>query len=210
MLSQYTMPAVPAHERPGQTKMRVSMDTPIRSNQALLEQLKHGLKPDYLMFWGHQPTRDGRISQSCFSQWFDAGLELDGIQYPSAEHFMMAGKALLFGDQETHERILKAVTPADVKQLGREVRGFDDARWTEARLDIVVQGNLAKFSQHPALGEYLLSTGDQVLVEASPVDRIWGIGLAADDARASRPEQWRGLNLLGYALMEVRERLRIG
>ncbi|MCY7260528.1 MULTISPECIES: NADAR family protein [Pseudomonas chlororaphis group] len=184
------------------------MDTPIRSNQALLEQIKHGLKPDYLMFWGHQPTRDGRPSPSCFSQWFAVGFEIEGIHYPSAEHFMMAGKALLFDDRETHGRILKAVTPADVKQLGREVRGFDDTQWQAARFDIVVQGNLAKFSQHSALGEYLLSTRDQVLVEASPVDRIWGIGLAAEDAKASRPEQWRGLNLLGYALMEVRDRLR--
>ncbi len=187
--------------------MRVSMDTPIRSNQDLLGQLQRGLKPDYLMFWGHQPPRDGRVSQSCFSQWFDAGFEIDGIHYPTAEHYMMAGKALLFDDQQTHGRILKATTPADVKQLGREVRGFDDTQWQAARFDIVVRGNLAKFSQHQALGEYLLSTRDQVLVEASPVDRIWGIGLAADDAKASRPEQWRGLNLLGYALMEVRDRL---
>ncbi|MGC5699490.1 NADAR family protein [Pseudomonas sp. NFXW11] len=183
------------------------MDTPIRSNQALLEQIKRGLKPDYLMFWGHQPTRDGRISASCFSQWFDTGFEIDGIHYPTAEHYMMAGKALLFDDQQTHARIIKAVAPADVKQLGREVRGFDDARWSEERMAIVVRGNLAKFSQHQALGEYLLSTRDQVLVEASPVDRIWGIGLAADDVKAEQPEKWRGLNLLGYALMEVRDRL---
>lgn len=184
------------------------MDTPIRSNQALLEQIKQGLKPDYLMFWGHQPPRDGRISPSCFSQWFATGFELDGIHYPTAEHYMMAGKALLFDDQQTHARIIQAVAPADVKQLGREVRGFDDARWTEARFAIVVRGNLAKFSQHQALGDYLLSTGKQVLVEASPVDRIWGIGLAADDAKAAQPAKWRGLNLLGYALMEVRDRMR--
>ncbi|KAF0867382.1 NADAR family protein [Pseudomonas sp. LD120] len=184
------------------------MDTPIRSNQALLEQIKHGLKPDYLMFWGHQPARDGRITQSCFSQWFAAGFEIAGIHYASAEHFMMAGKALLFDDPQTHARILQAATPVEVKQLGREVRNFDDAQWQAARFDIVVQGNLAKFSQHPALNEYLLSTLDQVLVEASPVDRIWGIGLAADDTRARQPASWRGLNLLGYALMEVRDRLR--
>ncbi|MGZ0704738.1 NADAR family protein [Pseudomonas piscis] len=184
------------------------MGTPIRSNQALLEQLQRGLKPDYLMFWGHQPPRDGRVSQSCFSQWFATGFELDGIHYPTAEHYMMAGKALLFDDQQTHARIIQAVAPADVKQLGREVRGFDDARWTEARFAIVVRGNLAKFSQHQALGDYLLSTGKQVLVEASPVDRIWGIGLAADDAKAAQPAKWRGLNLLGYALMEVRDRMR--
>lgn len=187
--------------------MRVSMDTPIRSNQDLLEQLQRGLKPDYLMFWGHQPPRDGRVSQSCFSQWFDAGFEVEGVHYPTAEHFMMAGKALLFEDHETHARILQAGPPAYAKHLGREVRDFDDARWQAARFDIVVQGNLAKFSQHPELGHFLRCTRHKVLVEASPVDRVWGIGLAADDAKAERPEQWRGLNLLGYALMEVRDRL---
>ena len=181
---------------------------PIRSVEQLLQQLQQGLKAEYLMFWGHQAPRDGRVTQSCFSQWFAAGFTLDGIDYPSAEHFMMAGKALLFDDQPTHARILKAVTPADVKQLGREVRGFDDARWNAARFEIVVQGNLAKFSQHPALADYLLATGDKVLVEASPVDRVWGIGLAADDKKATQPERWRGLNLLGFVLMEVRDRLR--
>ncbi|MCU7647871.1 NADAR family protein [Pseudomonas piscis] len=183
------------------------MDTPLRSNRDLLEQLQRGRKPDYLMFWGHQPPRNGRVSSSCFSQWFAAGFEVDGTHYPTAEHFMMAGKALLFDDQETHARILKAGPPAYAKRLGREVRGFDDARWQAARFDIVVQGNLAKFGQNPELGHFLQCTRKKILVEASPVDRIWGIGLAADDAMATRPDRWRGLNLLGYALMEVRDRL---
>jgi ribA/ribD-fused uncharacterized protein len=87
------------------------------------------------------------------------------------------------------------------------VRGFDADRWDAARWEIVVRGNLAKFRQNPELGAFLANTGDRVLVEASPVDRIWGIGLAEDDARAQDPERWRGINLLGFALMEARARL---
>ena len=87
------------------------------------------------------------------------------------------------------------------------MRGFDEARWSAARREIVLLGNLKKFQQNPPLAKFLLSTGSCVLVEASPVDRVWGIGLAADDERAANPLQWRGENLLGFALMEVRDRL---
>ena len=183
---------------------------PVRSVEQLLGQLQQGFKPEYLMFWGHQPARDGRVTHSCFSQWFPTPFEVDGVNYASAEHFMMAGKARLFDDAQTLERILIAATPADAKQLGRQVQGFDGAHWDAACFDIVVRGNLAKFGQHPALGEFLMATGEQVLVEASPVDRIWGIGLAAEDKKASQPEKWRGLNLLGFALMEVRSALLAG
>lgn len=183
---------------------------PVRSVEQLLGHLQQGFKPEYLMFWGHQPARDGRVTPSCFSQWFPTPFEVDGVSYASAEHYMMAGKARLFDDAQTLERILVAPTPADAKQLGRQVQGFDGAQWDAACFDIVVRGNLAKFSQHPALGEFLLATGEQVLVEASPVDRIWGIGLAAEDKKASQPEKWRGLNLLGFALMEVRSALLAG
>lgn len=93
------------------------------------------------------------------------------------------------------------------KAFGREVRGFDEKAWTEHRLEIVVAGNTAKFSQHEELGRFLVETGDRVLVEASPLDRVWGIGLTADDPRASDPAQWLGLNLLGVALTEVRSKL---
>lgn len=120
---------------------------------------------------------------------------------------MMAGKARLFGDEESVPGILAARTPAEAKKRGRLVRGFDDAAWTAARFELVVDGNVAKFGQDPALRDYLLGTRDRVLVEASPVDRVWGIGLAADDERAADPARWRGLNLLGFALMEARERL---
>ena len=94
------------------------------------------------------------------------------------------------------------------KKLGRQVRNFDHARWEAARFDIVVRGNTAKFVQNEPLQSFLFGTGRRVLVEASPVDRIWGIGLAADDPRAMHPEQWRGLNLLGFALMAVRDVLQ--
>jgi ribA/ribD-fused uncharacterized protein len=98
--------------------------------------------------------------------------------------------------------------PWAAKQLGRRVRGFVEKQWIDARYSFVVRGNLAKFTQNPPLGEFLVKTARTVLVEASPVDRIWGIGLAADDERAVNPEQWRGLNLLGFALMEVRQKLQ--
>jgi ribA/ribD-fused uncharacterized protein len=133
---------------------------------------------------------------------------VDGLVYPSAEHFMMAGKAQLFGDPETAERIRQAPHPGAAKALGRQVAGFSEERWVERRFELVVTGNLAKFGQHADLRHFLLGTGDRVLVEASPQDRVWGIGLAADDERAASPQQWPGLNLLGFALMEVRDRLQ--
>ncbi len=179
----------------------------LRSVEDLLHALEAGATPKYVLFWGHQPKADGSIGKGCFSQWFETSFQLDGQTYLTAEHFMMAEKARLFGDGETRANILAARTPAEAKKLGRGVKGFDDARWEQTRFDIVVRANEAKFSQHPALRDYLLTTGDRVLVEASPVDRIWGIGLAANDERALEPRAWCGLNLLGFALMEVRARL---
>jgi hypothetical protein len=141
------------------------------------------------------------------SQWWPVTFTVDGVSYPSAEHWMMAGKARLFGDEEGLAAVLRAASPGAVKAAGRKVCGFDEERWAAACYDIVVAGNLAKFGQHPDLRDFLLSTGEKVLVEASPYDRIWGIGMAATNADVERPSAWRGLNLLGFALMEVRERL---
>lgn len=181
---------------------------PPQSTEDLLHAMAQGLAPRFLPFWGHQPAADGAIGKSCLSQWFEAGFEVEGQHYPTAEHCMMAGKARLFGDAAALAAILRSRTPGEAKKLGRGIQGFDEAAWTAARFGIVVQANAAKFSQHPELARYLLSTGERVLVEASPVDTLWGIGLAADDARASDPRQWRGLNLLGFALMQVRAQLR--
>lgn len=179
-----------------------------RSADELRSLIENGAQPRYLPFWGHRPPASGGVGKGCLSQWWPAAFTVDGLAYPSAEHFMMAGKALLFGDAETAARIREAPHPAAAKALGRQVRGFREERWAEHRFALVVTGNLAKFGQHRDLREFLLGTGDQVLVEASPRDRIWGIGLAAADERALSPGRWRGLNLLGFALMEVRHRLR--
>ena len=175
---------------------------------SLLRAVRCGERPRYLFFWGHQPLPGGEIGKPCLSQWWSAPFVVENQRYATAEHFMMAEKARLFGDEEIRSLILKAASPSATKRLGRAVRGFDTQQWEEARFGIVVRGNQAKFGQNPDLGAFLLGTGDRVLVEASPVDRIWGIGLSADDPRAEDPEQWRGLNLLGFALMEVRRLLR--
>lgn len=162
----------------------------------------------YLFFWGHQPERDGSVGAGCLSQWWPAPFTIDGREYATAEHWMMWSKAMLFADAENAARVLDVTHPNEAKSLGRRVRGFDEQLWTERRYDIVVAGSVAKFGQNRELGRFLLGTGDRVLVEASPLDRIWGIGLAAADPRAQDPEQWLGLNLLGKALMETRAILR--
>jgi ribA/ribD-fused uncharacterized protein len=116
-------------------------------------------------------------------------------------------KATLFGDRPMAERILAAPHPRAAKMLGGRVEGFDQQTWNAHRSDIVVAGNVAKFAQHADLREFLLGTGRRILVEASPMDRIWGIGLTRDDPAAADPAQWRGLNLLGFALMQARKTL---
>ncbi|WP_189132971.1 NADAR family protein [Wenjunlia tyrosinilytica] len=162
---------------------------------------------EYLLFWGHRPQRDGSVGPGCLSQWWPSPFEVEGTRYATAEHWMMAGKARLFRDEEALGRVLEAPHPGAAKSEGRSVRGFDEQTWRAHRYELVVRGSEAKFAARPELRAFLLGTAPRVLVEASPVDRIWGIGLAADDERASDPQRWRGLNLLGFALMEARARL---
>ena len=183
---------------------------PPKSVDELEAAIAGGFEPKYVFFWGHQPSSGGRVTKACFSQWWEGPFSADGIEYRTAEHFMMASKARLFGDAVTLERILAAPHPKQAKDLGRSVAGFDEAVWLAHRFEYVVAGNLAKFSQNPELADFLLGTGKRVLVEASPVDRIWGIGLAADSPDAGWPDRWKGLNLLGFALMEVRYQLSRG
>jgi ribA/ribD-fused uncharacterized protein len=178
-----------------------------RSADQLCRLIRDGAQPKYLLFWGHRAPVGGGVGPGCLSQWWPAEFTVDGLVYPSAEHFMMTAKALLSGDEEMAAQIREAPHPGAAKKLGRQVRGFQEQSWEAHRFDIVVTGNMAKFGQHPDLQAFLLGSGDRVLVEASPQDRIWGIGLAARDERAASPDQWLGLNLLGFALMEVRQRL---
>ncbi|WP_307677584.1 NADAR family protein [Streptomyces sp. V4I2] len=180
----------------------------ITSWEALTSEVRSGAKVKYLHFWGHRPRPDGQVGASCLSQWWPSPFTVDGVAYRTAEHWMMASKARLFGDPEAERAAVEARSPAQAKKAGRLVRGFDDAVWERERYGIVVEGSVHKFAAHADLREFLLGTGNRVLVEASPLDRIWGIGLAADDERAGNPELWRGPNLLGFALMEARGRLR--
>ena len=167
-----------------------------------------GPEASFLFFWGHTPKTAGAVDKSCLSNWFPAPFELEGLSYATTEHYMMAEKARVFGDQEMSAEIIACPTPGDAKRCGRRVSGFDDAVWKIHRFEIVVRGNVEKFRQNDGLRDFLLATGDAVLVEASPRDRIWGIGLGQSNPKAQDPSTWRGLNLLGFALMEARQRLR--
>lgn len=161
----------------------------------------------YIYFWGHTNRNKDEVGKQCFSQWYPAPFEVDGDRFLTSEHWMMAQKALLFDDQEIYDKILEAPSPKYVKGLGRQVRGFKQDIWEENRYRIVCEGNFYKFSQNLELKWFLLGTGKRVIVEASPVDKIWGIGLAEKDRKIHDVNQWDGLNLLGFALMEVRDQL---
>ncbi len=161
----------------------------------------------FVFFWKHTPEPDGRISETCLSQWWSCRFSADGTEYSCAEQFMMAEKARMFGDREMLKKILEAVHPKEMKAYGRAVRNFDKERWDGACYEIVKRGNEAKFSQNPDLWEYLKGTRNRILVEASPRDQIWGIGMGKSNPDAQNPLKWRGTNLLGFALTEVRDQL---
>lgn len=152
---------------------------------------------NHVFFWG-----------GIYSQWHKAPMTIDGVEYNCCEQYMMHQKALLFGDEDTAEEIMEARDPKEQKALGRKVKGFDSNRWDEACISIVYKGNLAKFSQNPSLKKELLETGDRILVEASPVDKIWGIGLADDAAGIDDPSNWKGKNLLGWSITLVKKHLQ--
>ena len=173
--------------------------------ETLQKYISNGKKVKYLYFWGDKKIGKS-ITKASLSQWYDSPFEHNGILYLTAEHFMMAQKAKLFGDKQTLKKILDSTTPALAKKFGREVKGFREEVWEKKRFEIVVAGNMLKF-QEPKLKAFLLNTSGRVLVEASPVDKIWGVGLAEDDKNIHNPFNWRGLNLLGFALMRVREQI---
>jgi ribA/ribD-fused uncharacterized protein len=175
----------------------------------ILDRCDRGEALDYLFFWSHRSNPDGSIGKTCFSQWFEASFEIDGIRYPTAEHYMMASKARLFDDRIILAEILAAKHPREAQKLGQKIKNFQEEVWQTHRFQIVVAGNIAKFKQNHPLKEFILGTQDKILVEASPDDRIWGIGLAADNPHIENPHLWQGTNLLGFALMEVRSILTL-
>lgn len=160
-------------------------------------------KADLLFFFGH----DNGVSEDCFSQWYKAPFMSKDHKFPTAEHYMMARKAALFGDTRSLEKILCANSPEEARRLGRGVRDFDQKIWDDNKVGIVTKGNRLKFAAHPDLAFYLLRTSKFVLVEANPNDKVWGIGLGANDPRAFDPKTWEGENLLGFILMDLRDKL---
>ncbi|WP_307472888.1 NADAR family protein [Paenibacillus harenae] len=159
----------------------------------------------FVFFWGHTPPKDDSIDKSCFSQWWMSPFEVEGTEYSCAEQFMMSEKARLFGDDEMLDAILKAKHPKEMKGYGRGVRNFDKDTWDNECYDIVKRGSFAKFLQSPKLGDYLKSTKNRIIVESSPRDCIWGIGMSQSNPDVENPVKWRGRNLLGFALTEVRD-----
>jgi ribA/ribD-fused uncharacterized protein len=156
------------------------------------------MNENYEFFWNGE-----------FSQWYPCKFKDDtGKIFVTAEQFMMHHKALTFGDAEIAELILKTNNPKDQKALGRQVKNFDADKWNSVAKDIVYQGNQYKFTQNPVLLDVLLSTGNKTIVEASPYDRIWGIGLGEEQARITPPEQWLGTNWLGEVLTKLRDDLK--
>lgn len=204
------------------------------SRDELRQRWQNGERFTFLFFYGHKPPPSG-VDESCFSQWFARPFFIDDIQYDTAEHWMMAEKARLFEDDAMLESILHSTSPREAKSFGRKVQNFDANVWDQHKFDIVVRGNLAKFSQHDDLRDYLLATvaysdasrsgaellrekpasydlpksSSVVLVEAAGRDVIWGIGLGKNNPKAQNPMTWRGKNLLGFALTVVRERLSV-
>jgi ribA/ribD-fused uncharacterized protein len=170
--------------------------------------------PDaFIGFEGHEVVISDRFvmfwnTPSPFDQWTIARFLVDGVEYVCPEQYMMASKARLFGDSEIERQILSTESPKEHKRLGRAVRGFDESVWNESRCKIVRTANMAKFSQNLELKKLLLETGDRDFVEASPFDKIWGIGLTANKPAAYDRSTWKGLNLLGDILNDVRLSLK--
>ncbi len=155
------------------------------------------IREDFVFFWNGP-----------FSQWYRAGFQLNGREFVCAEQYMMFCKALLFGDQDVASRILASRSAREQKALGRQVHGFDESTWQMFREGIVFSGNLAKFTQNDDLRRQMVATGSRILVEASPKDTVWGVGLAEDDPHILDRSNWRGHNLLGEILMRVRKCVR--
>ena len=155
-------------------------------------------KSDFVLFWG-----------GTYSQWCPSVFVIDGVEYNTAEQYMMAKKALLFGDYDSLREIMVEKSPALQKAMGKKVKGFNKVKWETYCRDYVYDANYAKFTQNPKMLKELMATGDKEIVEASPEDTIWGIGLHETNPLAWDKATWKGTNWLGEAIMRVRAKLLI-
>ncbi|MBI9010543.1 MAG: NADAR family protein [Tenericutes bacterium] len=178
------------------------------SVQYVQKELENTRRMEFLFFWGHEKLKDGEITKSCLSQWWKSKFSIDTYTYCCMEQYLMASKARLFNDEKTLEKIMKSSNPKKIKALGRRVKNFKEEIWKDRRYSIIVNGNLSKFLQNQKLLNYLLDTQDKILVEANPYDKIGGVGMAADNNKIINPLNWKGENLIGFALMDVRDELR--
>lgn len=152
----------------------------------------------------HNPDEDNGY----LSNWYPSPFTVDGVAFSSMEQFMMYRKAICFGDEAVAAQILSTSDVAEIKLLGRQVSNYDESMWNGIRQIVVYEGLLAKFSQNEELKTKLKATGNAVLAECAVKDHIWGIGLSMKDPDRLNKAKWNGQNLLGYALMMVRERLQ--
>ncbi|KAH7823109.1 putative NADAR family protein [Monocercomonoides exilis] len=182
------------------TSSSISSTLSPRNVHELIERCDKGQEFSYIFFW-----KESEDPYGIFAQWFTSPFVVDSIRYNTAEHWMMAEKARLFNDDVSLQNILKASTPRKAKELGRGVKNFNGTVWEQKKFDIVYQGNLHKFSQHPELKALLMETKSSIIVEASPLDAIWGIKMAASNPKATNPHEWKGENVLGFAIMAVRD-----
>lgn len=155
-------------------------------------------------FW--KPYGKG-MGPHVFCQWYNCKFSDNEHTYTCTEQYMMFKKAQLFGDLIVGEKILNETDPDKMRKFGREIKNFDDKTWNKNKYSIVYLGNYLKFSQNEQLKQYILSTKKTVLVEASPYDAVWGVKMSADNEDINCPDMWQGQNLLGFALMHVRENL---
>ena len=139
-----------------------------------------------------------------FSQWAPSVFSIEGITYNCAEQYMMAKKALLFKDKEQLQKIMNSDHPRDQKYYGRQVKDFDTEKWDLVYKKYIYEANYAKFTQNKAMLDELISYGDREIVEATPTDKIWGIGLAVDDPKIHDKSNWQGTNWLGEVIMRVK------
>lgn len=165
---------------------------------------------NFVLFFGHKPNKS---NLHIFSQWFPCYFVENYdcnifIEYNSTEQYMMAHKAILFGDAESFGKIIECDDPSQIKKLGRGVKNFDSVIWNNHKFGIALNGNILKFSQNKKLKKRLLNTGSKLIAEASPYDNIWGIGINAKTALTMQQKDWPGENLLGKVLMTVRKDLR--
>lgn len=170
----------------------------------LIEIERKGQHLSFAFFWGPYP-KDGKYAP--FSQWYISEFTVDNVKYVCMEQYMMAMKAMMFNDKAAFDLIMATTDPKNIKALGRKVRDFNDNTWNTVVNDIVLKGNIAKFSQNLKLKDLLVSTRGMILAEASPYDRRWGIGLDARSPKSVHPSEWLGENRLGFILMEVRDML---